>query len=162
MPNARRGVAPPATGGGNGRLAGVGNPEPPTPPTVSPDHVDPARRRYAVIGTGAIGGYYGAQLVAVGHEVHFVARSDLDVVRRNGLRVDSPNGDLAGSGPGRDEHAAAALDRLGLPPVPGAGCDHFATRQMPPAWRRHHSGQLPEIGSWCTAPDRIRATMSLA
>ena len=25
--------------------------------------------------------------------------------------------------------------------------DHRATRQMPPAWRRHHSGQLPAIGS---------------
>ena len=72
----------------------MGNPEPPTPPTVSPDHVDPARRRYAVIGTGAIGGYYGAQLAAAGHAVHFVARSDLDAVRRHGLRVDSPDGDL--------------------------------------------------------------------
>lgn len=64
------------------------------PRTVTRDDVDPAKRRYAVIGTGAIGGYYGAKLAAAGHEVHFVARADLDVLRRDGLRVDSPGGDL--------------------------------------------------------------------
>ena len=94
-------------------------------------------------------------------------RDHQQVVERRALLqpADNPldqHGRLAGSGPGRDEHAAAALDRVGLPAVPGAGCDHFATRQMPPAWRRHHSGQLPEIGSCRTAPERIRATMSLA
>ena len=28
--------------------------------------------RYAIIGTGAIGGYYGAKLDGAGHEVHFL------------------------------------------------------------------------------------------
>jgi 2-dehydropantoate 2-reductase len=51
-------------------------------------------RRYAVIGVGAIGGYYGARLAAAGHELHVVARSDADHLRRHGLRVESVDGDL--------------------------------------------------------------------
>jgi 2-dehydropantoate 2-reductase len=51
-------------------------------------------RRYAVVGAGAIGALYGARLAAVGHEVHFVLRSDIDHVRRHGLVVESPYGDV--------------------------------------------------------------------
>jgi 2-dehydropantoate 2-reductase len=51
-------------------------------------------RRYVVVGCGAVGGLYGARLVAAGHEVAFLARSDVDVLRRAGLRVDSVDGDL--------------------------------------------------------------------
>jgi 2-dehydropantoate 2-reductase len=51
-------------------------------------------RRYAVIGVGAIGGYYGARLAAAGHELHVVARSDADHLRRHGLRVESVDGDI--------------------------------------------------------------------
>jgi 2-dehydropantoate 2-reductase len=50
-------------------------------------------RSYTVIGVGAIGGYYGARLQQSGLEVRFVARSDAEHLRRNGLRVDSPEGD---------------------------------------------------------------------
>jgi 2-dehydropantoate 2-reductase len=52
------------------------------------------KRSYAVIGMGAVGGYYGAKLAAAGHDVHFIARSDLAHVRANGLRVESPDGDV--------------------------------------------------------------------
>lgn len=52
------------------------------------------KRTYAVIGMGAIGGYYGARLAAAGHAVHFLARSDADWVRRHGLVVTSPVGDV--------------------------------------------------------------------
>lgn len=51
-------------------------------------------RRYAVIGTGAIGGLYGARLVAAGFDVAFVGRSDVDTLRRDGLAVSTPTGDL--------------------------------------------------------------------
>jgi 2-dehydropantoate 2-reductase len=54
-----------------------------------------ARRRYAVIGLGAVGGYYGARLAAAGHELHVVARSDADHLRRHGLRVESVAGDVS-------------------------------------------------------------------
>lgn len=51
-------------------------------------------RSYAIVGTGAVGGYYGACLQNAGLDVHFLLRSDYDFVRRNGLRVDSPKGDI--------------------------------------------------------------------
>jgi len=53
-----------------------------------------AVRRYAIIGTGAVGGFYGARLAHAGMDVHFLLRSDYDHVRRDGLRMDSPEGDI--------------------------------------------------------------------
>ena len=50
--------------------------------------------RYAVIGTGAIGGYYGGKLQQSGQDVHFLLHSDYEHVRQNGLRVDSVDGDF--------------------------------------------------------------------
>jgi hypothetical protein len=52
-------------------------------------------RTYAVIGTGAIGGLYGARLQHAGHEVHFLARSDAEWIAENGLVVESVWGDLS-------------------------------------------------------------------
>lgn len=49
---------------------------------------------YAVIGTGAIGGYYGAKLARAGHDVHFLLHTDYEYVRARGLRVDSCDGDF--------------------------------------------------------------------
>ncbi len=49
---------------------------------------------YAVIGTGAIGGYYGAKLARAGKQVHFLLHSDYEEVRKQGLRVDSCDGDF--------------------------------------------------------------------
>lgn len=43
----------------------------------------------AVIGAGAVGGYYGARLAQHGYPVHFLLRSDYDAVRRNGMTVQS-------------------------------------------------------------------------
>ncbi|MDI6516257.1 2-dehydropantoate 2-reductase [Streptomyces coelicoflavus] len=51
--------------------------------------------RIAVIGAGGVGGYFGARLAAAGNEVTFVARGGhLEAVRRNGLVVHSPLGEL--------------------------------------------------------------------
>lgn len=50
--------------------------------------------RYAVLGTGALGGLYGALLAKTGQDVHFLARSDYHHVRSHGLRVDTPLGDF--------------------------------------------------------------------
>ncbi len=50
--------------------------------------------RYGVIGTGALGGFYGGMLAKAGHEVHFLFRSDFEHVRVNGLKVDSVKGDF--------------------------------------------------------------------
>jgi 2-dehydropantoate 2-reductase len=43
--------------------------------------------KIAVIGSGAIGGYYGGMLAHVGCDVHFLLRSDLDAVRKRGLTI---------------------------------------------------------------------------
>lgn len=44
----------------------------------------------AIVGTGAIGGYYGAQLARSGVDVRFLARSDLSTLRQDGLEVRLP------------------------------------------------------------------------
>ncbi len=49
---------------------------------------------YAIIGTGAVGGLYGARLQHAGHDVHFLVHSDYEHVRAHGLRVTSPWGHL--------------------------------------------------------------------
>lgn len=49
-------------------------------------------RTYAIVGTGAVGGYYGACLQRGGLDVHFLLRSDFAEVENHGIRVDSPKG----------------------------------------------------------------------
>lgn len=48
--------------------------------------------KYAIIGTGAVGGYYGGRLAYAGHDVHFLLHSDYEYVRENGFHVESCNG----------------------------------------------------------------------
>lgn len=52
------------------------------------------KRRYGIIGTGAIGGFYGAKLQQAGFEVHFLLHRDYDAVRDRGLIVESVDGDF--------------------------------------------------------------------
>ena len=50
--------------------------------------------KIAVVGSGAVGGYYGALLARAGHEVVFLARgAHLDAIRARGLRVSGPLGE---------------------------------------------------------------------
>lgn len=48
----------------------------------------------AVVGSGAIGLYYGGRLAQAGENVSFLARSDVEVLNSDGLRVDSVHGDF--------------------------------------------------------------------
>ncbi len=50
--------------------------------------------KYAVIGSGALGGFYGGKLAHSGKDVHFLFHSDYEYVLNNGLKVDSVNGDF--------------------------------------------------------------------
>ena len=50
--------------------------------------------KYAVVGCGAVGGYFGAKLSKAGNEVHFLLRSDYEFVKEHGLQVNSCNGDF--------------------------------------------------------------------
>jgi 2-dehydropantoate 2-reductase len=59
---------------------------------------------FAILGSGAVGGYYGAKLAQAGHRVTFLARgAHLRAIRERGLVVWSPAGDFT-------VHAAAESD----------------------------------------------------
>lgn len=48
--------------------------------------------KYAIIGCGAVGGYYGGSLQHAGAECHFLLHGDFDHVRAHGLKVDTKTG----------------------------------------------------------------------
>lgn len=51
--------------------------------------------RIAIMGTGGVGGFFGAKLALAGHDVTFIARgAHLDAIRRDGLRVSTDDGEL--------------------------------------------------------------------
>ncbi len=51
--------------------------------------------KIAIMGSGGVGGYFGARLAATGNDVTFIARgTHLDAIRSQGLRVRSPLGDV--------------------------------------------------------------------
>ena len=51
--------------------------------------------RIAIVGSGGVGGYFGGRLAAAGSDVTFLARgAHLDALRSQGLRLNSPLGDL--------------------------------------------------------------------
>lgn len=53
-----------------------------------------ARKKVAIVGSGAVGLYYGARLMEAGHDVSFLARSELNSLRTDGLTVESIDGDM--------------------------------------------------------------------
>ncbi len=52
-------------------------------------------KKVAVVGSGAIGLYYGGRLAAAGGDVSFLLRSDYDAISRDGLTVESVHGDFS-------------------------------------------------------------------
>ncbi|MGE5245212.1 MAG: ketopantoate reductase family protein [Betaproteobacteria bacterium] len=67
--------------------------------------------RFCIVGSGAVGGYFGARLARAGHQVTFVARgAHLAAIRERGLSIRSPLGDFV-------VHAAAEDDPSRVPPV---------------------------------------------
>jgi 2-dehydropantoate 2-reductase len=51
--------------------------------------------RIALMAAGAVGAYFGARLQAAGHDVFYIARgANLEALRKNGLKIESVNGDL--------------------------------------------------------------------
>ncbi|WP_417778420.1 putative 2-dehydropantoate 2-reductase [Stutzerimonas xanthomarina] len=47
------------------------------------------KSRIGIIGTGAIGGFYGVMLARAGYDVHFLLRSEYETVLHNGLQINS-------------------------------------------------------------------------
>ena len=68
--------------------------------------------KIAVFGTGAAGGYFGGRLAAAGEDVAFLARGrQLEALRRSGLSIASPKGDV------RLDRVAASGDPAEIGPV---------------------------------------------
>ncbi len=51
--------------------------------------------RFAIMGSGGVGGYFGGRLAKAGMDVHFIARgAHLAAIREQGLRINSSLGDI--------------------------------------------------------------------
>lgn len=62
--------------------------------------------RFAVVGTGGVGGYFGARLASAGFETTFLARgAHLDAIRRDGLRIVEPDGGFTVAAEATDDPA---------------------------------------------------------
>jgi 2-dehydropantoate 2-reductase len=67
--------------------------------------------RFAILGSGAVGGYYGAKLARAGQDVTFVARgAHLAAIRGKGLQVKSPAlGDFTVHAPAEEDTAKVGV-----------------------------------------------------
>jgi 2-dehydropantoate 2-reductase len=61
--------------------------------------------KFAIVGSGAVGGYFGAKLARAGQDVVFIARgAHLQAIRERGLQIRSPMlGDFTVSAPAEDD-----------------------------------------------------------
>src|SRR5262245_29033235 len=82
--------------------------------------------KIAVVGCGALGSYYGARLALVEPDVHFLLRSDYDVVQRQGVSIRSPTGDFSAR-----PHCARTPDEIGLADLVLVGLKTTANDQFP-------------------------------
>ncbi|MCC7365752.1 MAG: 2-dehydropantoate 2-reductase [Dehalococcoidia bacterium] len=101
--------------------------------------------KIAVIGSGAVGCYYGGLLARAGHDVRFLMRRDLAAVRASGLDIRSPEGDF------RLEHVSAFASSEEIGPADWVICSLKSTA----------FGAAPELIAPCIGPDtRILALMN--
>ncbi len=82
--------------------------------------------KIAVVGCGAVGSYYGARLCRAGQDVHFLLRSDFDVVRQKGVTIRSVEGDFH-----VQPRCARALDEIGVSDVVLIALKTTANSQFP-------------------------------
>lgn len=65
--------------------------------------------KLAIVGCGAVGSFYGARMLRAGEQVHCLLRSDLEAVRRDGMRILSVDGDFTAR-----PQAAGRPDEIGI------------------------------------------------
>ena len=82
--------------------------------------------KIAVVGCGALGSFYGAKFCRNGQDVHFLLRSDYDVVRQKGVTVRSINGDFH-----VQPRCARTPDKIGACDVVLIGLKTTANNQFP-------------------------------
>ena len=65
---------------------------------------------FAIVGSGAVGGYYGATLARAGHRVTFLARgAHLAAMRARGIEIRSPLGDFTIAAEATDDASSVGL-----------------------------------------------------
>ncbi|HXR48363.1 MAG TPA: 2-dehydropantoate 2-reductase [Candidatus Limnocylindrales bacterium] len=82
--------------------------------------------KIAVVGCGALGSFYGAKLCRIGQDVHFLLRSDYDVVRQKGVTIRSIDGDFH-----VQPRCARTPDEIGVCDVVLIGLKTTANDQFP-------------------------------
>ncbi|MEO0587832.1 MAG: 2-dehydropantoate 2-reductase [Planctomycetota bacterium] len=100
-------------------------------------------RSYVILGTGALGGYYGGLLARHGFDTRFLLRSDFDHARTHGLRIDTrrPPGDFT--------IPAERLQAFGSPAdLPPSDVAVLCTKTT-------HNDQLPDLLARCLKPDGV-------
>ena len=82
--------------------------------------------KIGVVGCGALGSFYGAKLWQAGQEVHFLLRSDYDVVRERGVQIESPLGNFTAR-----PHTAKSPETIGRCDVVVIGLKTTANDSFP-------------------------------
>jgi len=82
--------------------------------------------RIAIVGAGALGLYYGAQLQRSGGDVHFLLRRDYAAICADGLRVESVDGDFHLP----KIHGYSRSEEIGIVDLVLIGLKTFANAQM--------------------------------
>jgi len=73
--------------------------------------MDLTKMKIAILGTGGVGGYFGAKMAQAGFNVSFLARgAHLDAMRRNGLQIKSIAGDFTV----KPVHATDRIEDIGM------------------------------------------------
>ena len=141
--------------------------------------------RILIFGTGAAGGYFGAQLARAGEDVTFIARgAHLQAIQRDGLRIETPDGEIVIQ-PAKATADPSAVGKVDVVILgvkawqvteaaeamrPAIGPDSFVVPLQngvdAPAelaavlGEAHAAGGTCATISWLTAPGRIRSAMS--
>ncbi len=95
----------------------------------------------AVLGTGAIGGYYGGLLARAGQDVHFLLHSDYNHVQQHGLQINSIDGDFHLAAPNVYQRVAD-MPRCDLIIVALKATQNHLLKQMLPNLVHEHSQVL--------------------
>ena len=84
--------------------------------------------RIAIVGSGAIGCYYGGKLAQFGRDVHFLMRNGLEVVRKRGLRIRSKGENIHVA----KVQACASSEELGVCDLVIVAMKATANAELPP------------------------------
>ncbi|MBC8326652.1 MAG: 2-dehydropantoate 2-reductase [Verrucomicrobia subdivision 3 bacterium] len=92
--------------------------------------------KIGVIGTGAVGGFYGGKLCRTGEEVHFLLRGDYEAVKSDGLRIENPDGGFTVNPHAHDAPESIGPCDLVLVALKSTANEHYAELISPLVGKR--------------------------